>query len=1083
MAERNVQIKLLSSNISNRPLPTNLLLGEAVVNTADGIVMFSGSSQGANGYEQLVDPSIPNATGGTYFEVGSNLYNLKIRNKITQYNGLSDLSGKFLSGTSEGFVLADISDIVTASNGLTDDGNNIKLGGILTESTVISGGSQTLDLGTSDSQLSFFRVNSIQASEEYSVPGYILTTQQNPGGITSEVSTDTGMRAQYDLHPGNFVVQALGGSGNTYTNLYASSTYGGIISNDLINNSSSYFNINNNGSANLAVQGSGSTNSSGLDLDDTAGGMGLRFIDGRANGAGLEYGADYSTNFTNRSLVDKAYVDGEIAALDAADTFVTGGTFDNATGDITFTQNDGSTFTVDLSALDLNDTVVTGATEIDGVVYFDTNDSASAFTADLTSLITNGNGTTANGTSVDLGGILTESTVISGGSQTLELGTSDSQINQFRVNAIESIGEFTAPGAGVLNVNQNPGGFTSLFTDATTQSKIQNTSGDAYVQVYKDGGAQRTDFILSGAYAQLMIQSPDTNNQPSGFVMNANTGQTLQFVFADSRTTTKGLEYAADYSTGFTNNSLITKKYVDDAITGVSASDTFVTGGTFDNATGDITFTQNDGSTFAVDLSALDLNDTVVTGGTISYVDEAGTITFTNSDGSTFDVTGITDVQTTGGTFDNATGDITFTQNNGSTFTVDLSALDLNDTVVTGATEIDGIVYFDTNDSASAFTADLTSLITNGNGTTANGTSVDLGGNLTSDVFIDGLSGSSSMHLGSYGPDKQLSTFSVGANNGITLFNYENNIITSSLGLTDSGAAIASDVISGTTTVVGGNLQLIAGSGSGNTATVTTPGPGALKYAADYSANFTDRSLVDKAYVDGEIAALDAADTFVTGFTYDNANTLTISRNEGEADLTVNISTFTGVTISTLDANSIVYTDGSGKLTTEGTFSYDAGTDTMTVGNITVQNGSGSTATFGQGGVTIGSNGIGDLTVQGDLIVLGTTTTISTTELVVEDPTITVNYSTGTTNATSLGSGIEIQDGNGDDTDAYLKIEELNTAYPSEYTSLTGSENRALYTNLNDIVIRQATDISSPAANQVGKRVLAEDDILDSGSY
>jgi hypothetical protein len=692
MAERNVQIKLLSSNISNRPLPTNLLLGEAVVNTADGIVMFSGSSQGANGYEQLVDPSIPNATGGTYFEVGSNLYNLKIRNKITQYNGLSDLSGKFLSGTSEGFVLADISDIVTASNGLTDDGNNIKLGGILTESTVISGGSQTLDLGTSDSQLSFLRIKGIQASEEYKWEGIGLEVTKNPGTFKTELdyTSGGGIKTSILQNPDNILISAFGDSGDTESTLQVTTSQ-----------------------INLMFRPSGQTGTSGL--------------------------------------------------------FLT-----------------------------------------------------------------------------------------------------------------------------------------------------------------KDSG----------------------------------------YYFADGRENTAGIEYYADYSTGWTDNSLITKKYVDDSIATAESNDTFVTGGTFDNATGDITFTQNDGSTFAVDLSALDLNDTVVTGGTISYVDEAGTITFTNSDGSTFDVTGITDVQTTGGTFDNATGDITFTQNNGSTFTVDLSALDLNDTVVTGGT----ISY---NDEAGTIT------FTNSDG----------------------------------------STFDV-------------------TGITD--------------------VQTTGATLNGSTATFTQ----------------NDGSTYDL-----DLSTLDVNDTFVTGFTYDNANTLTISRNEGEADLTVNISTFTGVTISTLDANSIVYTDGSGKLTTEGTFSYDAGTDTMTVGNITVQNGSGSTATFGQGGVTIGSNGIGDLTVQGDLIVLGDTTTISTTELVVEDPTITVNYSTGATNATSLGAGIEIQDGNGDDTDAYLKIEELNTAYPSEYTSLTGSENRALYTNLNDIVIRQATDISSPAANQVGKRVLAEDDILDSGSY
>jgi hypothetical protein len=37
---------------------------------------------------------------------------IKIRNRITAYNGLTNLTGKFLSGTTSGFVLADIANIV-----------------------------------------------------------------------------------------------------------------------------------------------------------------------------------------------------------------------------------------------------------------------------------------------------------------------------------------------------------------------------------------------------------------------------------------------------------------------------------------------------------------------------------------------------------------------------------------------------------------------------------------------------------------------------------------------------------------------------------------------------------------------------------------------------------------------------------------------------------------------------------------------------------------------------------------------------------------------------------------------------------
>jgi|688.fasta_scaffold28662_3 hypothetical protein len=51
------------------------------------------------------------------------------------------------------------------------------------------------------------------------------------------------------------------------------------------------------------------------------------------------------------------------------------------------------------------------------------------------------------------------------------------------------------------------------------------------------------------------------------------------------------------------------------------------------------------------------------------------------------------------------------------------------------------------------------------------------------------------------------------------------------------------------------------------------------------------------------------ADTFVTGFTYNNANTLTISRNGGQPDLSVNINRLTGLTVTNgLSADTLTLT-------------------------------------------------------------------------------------------------------------------------------------------------------------------------------
>ena len=111
MAIRKTTHVLKNAQTSNKALPTSgILIGEPLVNLFNGILFFSGKTGGD--YTPFVDPS--NLTsGGTYFEVGSNVYNLQIRNRITTYNGStgSQLDGKYLKGTANGFVLDNITNI------------------------------------------------------------------------------------------------------------------------------------------------------------------------------------------------------------------------------------------------------------------------------------------------------------------------------------------------------------------------------------------------------------------------------------------------------------------------------------------------------------------------------------------------------------------------------------------------------------------------------------------------------------------------------------------------------------------------------------------------------------------------------------------------------------------------------------------------------------------------------------------------------------------------------------------------------------------------------------------------------------
>jgi len=201
-----------------------------------------------------------------------------------------------------------------------------------------------------------------------------------------------------------------------------------------------------------------------------------------------------------------------------------------------------------------------------------------------------------------------------------------------------------------------------------------------------------------------------------------------------------------------------------------------------------------------------------------------------------------------------------------------------------------------------------------------------------------------------------------------------------------------------------------------------------------------------------------------------------------------------------------VGSDGKLKTDSTGEFAYNDSTNVLTLGttsgNLVVNNGiSDGPATFGQGGVTIGSggshstSGIGDLIVHGNFIVFGTGTTVATNELYVEDPQITLNYNpTSDTSLTSVASGIRIQNGAGilsgvTSGDTYFTIARMDTLtgidpgnVPSvvEYTGSVGYTNRGWLTQLNDIVIRN-NNLNNGAPN--GVRVLAEFDILDGGQY
>ena len=203
-------------------------------------------------------------------------------------------------------------------------------------------------------------------------------------------------------------------------------------------------------------------------------------------------------------------------------------------------------------------------------------------------------------------------------------------------------------------------------------------------------------------------------------------------------------------------------------------------------------------------------------------------------------------------------------------------------------------------------------------------------------------------------------------------------------------------------------------------------------------------------------------------------NNLTVTGNTSLQATSATTFSATSVNIGGLGSNRVVYTTGSGLLTTESNFTYTEGTDTLGVTNV---------------------EAAGDVVIQGSLTVFGPSVSAFTSNLYVEDNNITLNYNpTGSTTTTSVNAGFTIQDGNGNTSgDVKLDIIRMQnltgltvTQIPSvsEYTTGVGYANRGWITQLNDIVIRSTDVVDDNTPGSInGVRVLAEFDVLDGGSY
>ena len=343
------------------------------------------------------------------------------------------------------------------------------------------------------------------------------------------------------------------------------------------------------------------------------------------------------------------------------------------------------------------------------------------------------------------------------------------------------------------------------------------------------------------------------NNTPEGVsFISAWTANTIEGISGETALTAvwKKLVFGSDFTGGtvtgatiFTNG-LTANTFSASTYLGLPA-DIFITGGTFDNNTDTLTLERSSGSSILV----TGFTDYYTTGATLLgqtvFFDRNDVLSAYSVNLSAFSPT--LDVHVTGATYDNA-NTFTFTNNTGGTFDVSfdfVTGLTINgDLTVTGNTNVQGLT-------ATTISA-----------TTYQNLPID------PDTYITAFTYSSN-------------TLTIDDNSGNT-FNVTINDFT---GLTINGDL----TVTGNTSVQGLTATTISATTYQGLPTDIRVTGGTYTAGTTTFTNNTGGTFT--------VTGFTAQDTFTTAFTYSN-NTFTISRNQGQPDLTATINIMTGLTVN-----------------------------------------------------------------------------------------------------------------------------------------------------------------------------------------
>ena len=476
---------------------------------------------------------------------------------------------------------------------------------------------------------------------------------------------------------------------------------------------------------------------------------------------------------------------------------------------------------------------------------------------------------------------------------------------------------------GVLILNRNDGVNISISGFSTTAIFTGNTSANCI-----------TDLYISNLHGCSPITVWDPINSLSSISATTYYGDGSNLTGIPDYYVTGGTYSNGTLTLNRQNGSVTISGF----LTGATGSgvDTFVTGFTFSSNT--LTISQNQGQApLTASITTIDLAN--IFSAVTFNIGTTGSISATTFYGSGSGLTGIPDYYVTGGTF--SSGTLTLNRQNGS-----VTVTGITDNFVTGGTYSNGVLTLN-RQNGSVSVSGLLSADTYVTGFTFNTGNYDL------TIFQNNGIAPLTQNLGILAGDITVTGGTYNPNNGVATF-YNN--------------AGGSFQVSGFLTAYT-DIYLSSGSYNPNTGNLTLTRTDNVNIVVT---GFTDYYVTGGTYSNGTLT-LDrqngsltvtgfltgtTTDTFVTGFTYNGINQLTIFQNQGQPDLNVVVDniTLTGLTVNGSISATTYYGNGQYLTNTPDNYvtggTYNSGTGTLTLDR---QNGSVTISGFSTGGGTGGT--------------------------------------------------------------------------------------------------------------------------------